>query len=231
MALFKTPEQLAAGIALTKNSAKEFAQEAGISSMTLSRVLNSADLLNNMQTGTRERLESCFSLYDVEFIPGGARIAPQTTIVLSGIEGFAEFRQRVLKEVRSGNANVCVYNLDERDFDKWGKGEVNRVYRAEMAEIRATDPSLKFRSLIREGDKHVSAALHSEYKWADTEQFAGIPYYIFGRNAASIIFMENSCDIIIIRIPKYVNEKRKIFDKLWEQAQILDFNPIEVLKK
>lgn len=231
MLSFETPEQLAAGIALTKSSAKEFAQEAGVSSMTLSRVLNSADLLKNMQTGTKDRIDSCFSMYDVEFIPGGARIAPQTTIVLSGKEGFAEFRQRVLREVKAGNADVCVYNLDERDFDKWGEGEVNRVYRSEMAEIRTTDPNLKFRSLIKEGDKHVSAALHSEYKWANDEHFSGIPYYIYGRNAASIIFMENTCDIIIIRISKYVDEKRKVFDKLWEQAQTLDFNPIEVLKK
>ena len=218
---FETPEQLAAGIALTKKTAREFAEEANVAPMTLSRVLNSEELLRNMRADTRERLDTCFAMHDVEFIDGGVRISQQTTIVLSGKEGFAEFRQRVLKEARAGNADICVYNLDERDFDKWGEGEVNETYRTEMAEIRKNDPNMKFRCLVKEGDKHLSAARHSDYRWVSTEIFSGIPYYIYGNNAASLIFTEENCDIIIIRIPKYIEEKRKLFNKMWENAKEL----------
>jgi|GEM_PF-3521645 len=228
---FETPEQLAAGIALTKMSAKEFAMEANVAPMTISRVLNSNELLNNMRADTKERLDRCFSMHDVEFIPGGARISQQTTVVLSGKDGFAEFRQRVLKEVRAGNSDVCVSTIDEREFDKWGEGEINDYYRSEMAKIRKNDPELKFRTLVKIGDKHLSAARHSTYRWIEEDLYSEIPYYIFGRNAASMIFTEDSCDIIIIRIPKYVDEKRRLFNKLWEQGQDLKFNPMEGLPK
>lgn len=228
---FETPEQLAAGIALTRKSAKEFATEADVAPMTLSRVLNSNELLKNMRADTKERLDRCFSLNDVEFIPGGARLSLQTTVVLSGRKGFAEFRQRVLKEVRAGNADVCIYTIDERDFDKWGEGEVNQYYRSEMAKLRESGQDYSFRTLIKEGDKHLSAAQHSEYRWVEDDLFSEIPYYIFGRNAASMIFTEDSCDIIIIRIPKYINEKRKLFNQLWDKAEPLKFDPMEALPK
>ncbi len=228
---FETPEQLAAGIALANKNAKEFAVEADVAPMTLSRVLNSNELLNNMRTDTRERLDRCFAMHDVEFIPGGARVSQQTTVVLSGKDGFAEFRQRVLKEVRAGNADVCVSTIDEREFDKWGEGEVNDYYRSEMAKIRKNNPELKFRTLVKIGDKHLSAARHSTYRWIEEDLYSEIPYYIFGKNAASMIFTENACDIIIIRIPKYIDERRRLFNRLWEQGQDLKFDPMEGLPK
>ncbi len=231
MPSFETPEQLAAGIALTRKSAKEFAAEADVAPMTLSRVLNSDELLKKMRTDTKDRLNQCFSLHDVEFIPGGARLSLQSTVVLSGREGFAEFRQRVLKEVRASDADVCISTIDERYFDKWGDGEVNDTYRSEMAKLKEEGNDYKFRTLVKKGDKHLSAARHSEYRWIEEDHYAEIPYYIFGKNAASMIFTEETCDIIIIRIPKYVEEKRKLFNHMWGQGEELSFNPMEALPK
>ncbi len=216
-----TKEQCRAARAILNINQSELAKATGIGRLTIVRY-ESDDDESSPNLSTLNKIENYFKNRGIEFIDGGVRKIGHSITTLEGKEGFAIFRKDVLEAVKNSNADVCISNLDERDFDKWGEGEVNNSYRDKMAKIRKNNPKLKFRSLIKEGDFHLSATRHSQYKWIDRNKFHDVPFYVYGEKTAIILFEDNNVTIFIINHPKLTKFYRGQFNIMWEKAT--DFN-------
>ncbi|MBI1300600.1 MAG: helix-turn-helix domain-containing protein [Alphaproteobacteria bacterium] len=211
-------EQIRAARALLGWSQGELAEQSGLSQTGIARIENGS---NHPNSTTLDKITTAFDRADIEFIDhSGVKKRTNKVISYSGAEGFKRFREDVLEEARSNdNADICIANLDERLFDKWGEGEVNDNYRQAMAEIRQKNKNLMFRSITKEGDKHFSASRHSEYKWVAERDFGPFPYYIFGNKTAMIMFEEDNITLFILDHPLITKFYRDQFEKMWLIAQ------------
>src|SRR5262245_33186697 len=118
-----TIEQIRAARALLDWSQSDLAHHAGLSQTGIARIENGANQPNSQ---TLHKIQTAFENADIEFLgDSGLRKRTGEIKVLKGKTGFAQFRQEVLEEARKGNTDICVSNVDERLFDKWGEGEIN----------------------------------------------------------------------------------------------------------
>lgn len=218
-------EQIKAARALLSWSQKDLAQKAGINVNTVAAIETGKNVPHQ---DTYQKIVNAIEIAGIEFLENdGLRRKVTGVITFKGREGFALFRRDVLQVARGDNPDICISNLDERLFDKWGEGDVNTHYRNEMAEIRKVRPELKFRSLARKGDTHFSAARHSEYRWVPESEFGEFPFYVYGHKTAMILFEEDNIEIFVINHPTVTEFFRAKFEKEWARAEIPDV-PITV---
>ncbi|MCB9988269.1 MAG: helix-turn-helix transcriptional regulator [Rhodospirillales bacterium] len=204
--------QIRAARALIDWTLAHLAQEVGVGTTTISaietgRSAGSLELLT--------KIIDAFQASGVEFTEdGGVRPRQSAVKTYKGHDGFADFRRDVLKAVQSGALDICVSNVDEREFSKWGGELVNRTYREEMAKIKGVN----FRILVEEGDRFFSASSYAHYKWTPKREFDNIPFYVFGDTVAIISFEENNIDIFSINHPLLADFYRKQFEQNWSRA-------------
>lgn len=167
------------------------------------------------------KLEDFYRSKGIEFLDNdGLREKTYGVTTLEGREGFAQFRADVLDEVRKGNPDICVSNVDERLFDKWGEGEVNDDYRSAIADLIRQNPDISRRFLVKQGDSHHTAKGFAEYRWIDDIEFGDFPFYIYGDKTAMILFEEDEMRIFIITQPMITDYFRKQFNEKWITAKI-----------
>jgi len=223
-----TIEQIKAARALIGWSQKDLSDYTGLSTTGIARIENGN---NQPNSTTIEKIINAFDNADIEFIDeSGVKKRANEISTLKGVEGFAKFRKEVLIEASKNNPDICISNLDERQFDKWGDGEINNHYRGEMAKIREKCSDLKFRSLAKKGDTHFSAAKHSEYRWVGSKDFGDFPFYIFGNKTAMLMFEEDDIHIFIINHPVITAFYRAQFNKWWDNAEIIDSSKLRKLQ-
>lgn len=168
----------------------------------------------------RAFMQSVYEAEGVIFTQGGG-VEPDGSgiLELKGREGFAWFRNDVLSVVQKGQADICVSNVDEREFDKWGTGGVNENYRTRMAEIVKAQPEMRARFLIKKGDTHLAAKNHSEYRAIPEKDFGDFPLYLYGNKTAIMLFDEDDVEIIILNHAKITRSYRKAFYERWANAE------------
>lgn len=191
----------------------EIARQIDISKMTIS---------NHMQSHSRMSAESMQKLLDffesrsIEFIDNGVRERKKGVATYEGRDGFASFRQDVLAAARVGNADICISDVDDRLFDKWGQGEVNEKYRKEMMKLTHNT----CRVLVREKDFHFPASDFAEYRWSEEGEFGDFSFYLYANKTAMLIFDDNNLYIYVIEDPNVTTHFRKQFNAKWDSAHI-----------
>ena len=217
-----TLEQIRAARALLGWSHHDLADKAGLSQTGIARIENGT---NQPNSKTIAKIEAAFDLEDIEFIEGGVRKRANRIIFYKGKEGFAKFRLDTLHEAESNeNADICVANVNERLYDKWGEGEANENYRRKMPIIKKNKPNMRFRSIVKEGDERLPARHHSEYRALAEKEFGDFPFYIFGDKTALTMFEEDDVSIFIIDHPMVTKFYREIFEESWKKAKDLHTN-------
>ena len=212
-----TIEQIRAARALLGWNQNDLAEKADLSQTGIARIENGT---NQPNSKTLAKIESAFDKADIEFIDGGVRRRVNRVILHQGREGFAKFRLDTLHEAEnSDNADICVANVNERLYDKWGEGEPNENYRTKMPIIKRNKPNMRFRSIVKEGDQRLPAKHHSEYRALPEEEFGDFPFYIFGDKTALMMFEEDNVSIFVIDHPLVTKFYREIFDASWERAK------------
>ncbi|WP_309383997.1 helix-turn-helix transcriptional regulator [Cerasicoccus frondis] len=169
---------------------------------------------------SKDMLVSFYREHGIRFTPfGGVEFAPKEYVYeWHGKEGFARFRADVLAEAQKPDCDICISSIDEREFDKWGAGEINESYRNAMAELRSKRIDYHFRSLAKEGDRHFSAHRHSQYRWIPEAEFADFPYYIYGDKTAMLLFEREDMHIFVITHPIITQFFRNQFNSMWDRA-------------
>jgi transcriptional regulator with XRE-family HTH domain len=206
-----TPDQIRAARALKNWSQADLAQ----------RVDMATPSIGNIEAGkhtptpqTQNAIIEVFEAAGIEFIDGGVRHQNHTVKVLQGYDGFADFRADVLTHAQAGPLDVCVNNVDERQFDKWGEGKTNDNYFAQMKNIK----DLSFRILVHESDTYLSASDYAAYRWLPEDMFGEISFYVYADKTAIISFEDDVFSAFIIKHPRVANFYRREFDRLWGKA-------------
>lgn len=181
-----------------------------------------ANTLSNIESGKTDvpasRLKEIQGFYEgrgIEFMGnGGVQPYQNKVITLQGRSGFAQFREDILAEGKKSPLEVCVSNVDEREFDRWGEGEVNERYFLEMQKNKPKS----FRILVKENDNKLTATGYATYRWLPESQFGMISFFIYGQKTAIISFEENDFQAFVISHPRLCEFYRQEFDRLWASA-------------
>ena len=212
-----SPTQIRMARALLNVTQTDVAEAIGVANNTFSDIEKGKS--KDVPASRLQSIETYFESRGVEFLPNdGVHKREKGMMMLEGRDGFAKFRQAVIEEAKSGHCDICVSNVDERLFDKWGEGAVNDEYRSTMATIENT----KFRIIVKENDNHFPAKGHAEYRWLQEQEFGDFPFYIFGSKTAIIPFEEDELSIFILDHPKITKFYRAMFEKLWHSAKSLE---------
>ena len=183
--------------------------------LTPSTILDLEHGKGNPLERTLRKVELAVNRAGFEFADGGVRPLQNRVVTLQGREGFAAFRADVLHDAQAGPLNVCVSNVDENQFDKWGEGKVNDDYRASMAKIK----NLHFKILIKEDEQHMTGSRYATYRWLPVKLFGEISFYIYGDKVAIISFLNDNFNAFIISHKEIAEFYRKDFNRLWDQAR------------
>jgi transcriptional regulator with XRE-family HTH domain len=161
-----------------------------------------------------EALDRALSEY-VDFLPnGGFQPKSETMAVLKGRSGFIDFIWDVHNVVKASGGEICVSNVDEKDFLVWLGEEEAQKYKDAMATL---DNEFFFKILIREGDDYFAAGKYAEYRWVPEQEFSNVPFYVYGDRLAILIF-DKEASVYILKNKKIADAYRRQFSVLWNRA-------------
>lgn len=209
-----TLEQIRAARALLGWSQHDLADKAGLSQTGIARIENGT---NQPNTKTLEKINAAFDGADIEFLgSSGLRKRTGEVRTLKGYEGFSKFIYDVYETVKAEGGEICVSNVDEREFDKW-QSQFREDYLAKM-EALYKEKKFVFKILIKEGDNH-QVAKYAEYKHLKPENFGSVPFYVYGSKTAMILFGDDVA-VYIIDNKEIAQAQRKQFNIVWSAAKV-----------
>lgn len=193
-------------------SQQDLAGHAGVNLNTISNIESGQTAPSSKSLKSIYR---ALSLYWEFFEEDGLKRRSARVDTLYGDEGFTDFRQMVLEQAKLGPLDICVSNVDERNFSRWGGEKMNNAYRQEMSKIE----TVRCRIIVKEGDVNLVARSFAEYRCVPENDFGDIPFYIFGEKTAIIPFEESQLNIVIIHHPLISKFYRKQFEINWKKAK------------
>lgn len=212
--MFFSISQIRAACGLLDWSASDLAEKIGVSKQMMSAYLAGK---SGVSTLNLEKIAHVFDTEGIEFTPeDGVKRKSLRTQTFHGQSGMIAFMGLVYKEARDHGGEFCVSNVDETLFtESFGKEE-DEIYTKRMSEIKG---QYSFKVLIKEGDTNFVASEYAEYRWIPKEQFQSVPFYVFGKSLAFLIFGEQTT-IHIIHNADIADAQRTQFNLAWENAKI-----------
>ena len=206
-----TKYQIAAARALLEWTQDDLAHASGVSKDMISKIEGgkSAGSLKSIQS-----LEDALSVAGIEFGENDSvkRYSAQIR-VLKGQKGFLDFYDEVFEEVqKTGATSVHVSNVDERKFVQW-QGDQLKEHSARMQAL-----GTKYKILIKHGDNYFPASDYAEYRWMPEGTFYSVPFYLYGKKVAMLIFDENEPRIYILSESELTKVYKAQFESLWKQS-------------
>lgn len=193
-------------------SQSELAERTGISATSIGSIENGQ---TNPRSSTMQTIQKAFEDGGVVFIGReGVRIKTGEVKIYTGRSGYLDFFEEVYDTLSKNPGEVLVSNVDERDFAKW-HGDLGSYHLERMGGIG----NISYRILIKEGDTYFPASQYAEYRWLPKEQFSSVPFYVFGKKLAMMLF-DNEPTIILLDYPAVANAYRIQFDAMWLQSMV-----------
>lgn len=206
-----TKYQISAARALLEWTQDDLAHASGVSKDMISKIEGgkSAGSLKSIQA-----LEDALVVAGIEFGENdGVKRSSAQIRVLRGQKGFLEFYDAVFEEIqKTGASHVFVSNVDERKFVKW-QGDQLKEHSARMREL-----GTQYKILIQHGDTYFPASDYAEYRWMPEGTFYSVPFYVYGKKVALMIFDEDEPRIYILDEPELSKSHKAQFDSLWKQS-------------
>lgn len=213
MSTLFTPSQVRAACGLLDWSASDLAEKIGVSKQMVSVYLSSKSGLSSQNI---QKIAHIFDMQGIEFgSDDSVKRKSLNTKTFRGQSGFLEFMSMVYETARDVGGEFCVSNVDEALFTRVMGQEADDAYSEKMRQIKS---NYKFKILVKEGDTNVIASDYAEYRWVPKENFHSVPFYVFGKNLAFLIFGE---DVIvhIIQNAEIADAQRTQFKLVWETAK------------
>ncbi len=178
--------------------------------------------IRNIEAGTNvpsgksaQALERAFNEY-IDFLPNGGFQPKQETIkIYKGHSGFVDFFWNVYETIKSVGGEICVSNVDEKDFLFWLGKEDAQKYKDAMA---ALEKNFYFKTIIKEGDDYFAGGKYAEYRWIAAEEFSNVPFYVYGDKLAIILF-EKEVSVYVLENKSIADAYRVQFNTLWTRAK------------
>lgn len=190
-------------------SQQDLAQRTGISATSIGSIENGQTTPRESTLSTiRKTLENG----GIEFIGlDGVRIKNAVIKIFSGIQGFKDFYDDVYETLRADPGTVYVSNVDESDFLKFG----TEMFELHTDRIKKLG-NIKYKILIKEGDTNFAASSYAEYRWIPKEQFATVPFYIYGTKIG-ILLLGAETNVIVMNYSAIADAFRIQFETTWQQ--------------
>lgn len=206
-----TRYQITAARALLEWTQDDLANASGVSKDMISKIEGgkSAGSLKSIQA-----IEGGLSVAGIEFSENdGVKRSSAQIRVLKGQKGFLEFYDEVFEEVqKTGVTSVRVSNVNERKFVQW-QGDQLKEHSQRMNALGTS-----YQILIQHGDTYFPASDYAEYRWMPEGTFYSVPFYIYGKKVAMLIFDENEPRIYILSEPELCSVYKAQFESLWQQS-------------
>lgn len=205
-------------------SQSDLAERTGISATSIGSIENGQ---STPRANTLHVIQKAFEDASIEFIGReGVRIRRSDVRVFEGKNGFLSFYEDIYETLKEKPGEVLVSNVNERDFERWlGKENVDsHVSRMKKVE------GITYKITIREGDNYYLATPdYAEYRWIPKDQFASVPFYVYGDKLAIVLFNDEPT-VIIIDYPSVSDAYRIQFNAMWHSAKIPATQKIPVSK-
>lgn len=206
-----TIEQIRAARALLGWSQADLAERADLSQTGIARIENGA---NKPNSSTLEKIETAFERAHIEFLGmTGVRRKTGEIRVLRGREGFRAFMDDVYETVKEFGGEICVYNVDEKNWIKWMGEEEYKAHAARMQKI--TKPT-HAKIMIEEGDFFFIASDFAQYKWFPKKLFNRQSFYYYGNKLAFLSFEESDVKIMILDQSEFADGFHVLFNIAWD---------------
>lgn len=222
-----TIEQIRAARALLDWSQSDLADQAGLSQTGIARIENGT---NQPNSKTLEKIQAAFDRANIEFLgTSGLRRKSGEIRTLKGSEGFQKFMDDVYETMQKTGGEICVYNVDEKNWIKWMGEEQYKKHSARMKAIKEKVPSFKI--IIEEGDWFFIANDFAQYKWFPKELFSAQSFYAYGNKLAFIRFQENDVRVMILTEAEFSQGFRVLFDIAWNHVAKTPVQNTNMMKK
>ncbi len=208
--------QIKAARALLDWSQEDLAKMVDVSLPTLRNIEKGGDTKQE----TLKNITSAFEENGIEFlIDDGVKRKTSAMKTLQGQKGYWEFYDDVYETVKKLGGEILVSNVDELLFTKW-LGERGMVHKGRMNAL-SKEKEFSLKILIREGDNNFTVPEYAEYRWTPKDRFSEIPFYVYGRKLAIILFEPQNVSVFIIDNPKIAEAYKKQFNVIWDQAILI----------
>lgn len=145
---------------------------------------------------------------------GGMEPKPKREIQeLYGEHGFIYFMNDVYETVKDVGGDVCVSNVDERNWIKWMGQEQYEEHSLRMKDLS----DYSFKIFVKEGDEYFIANRFATYKPIPSEFFNEQSYYAYGNKLALLEFSEDNVHINIIENEEWALSFKLFFNFVWSK--------------
>ncbi len=194
-------------------SQSDLAERTGISATSIGSIENGQ---STPRANTLSTIQKAFEDAGIEFIGlEGMRLKTGNIRTFTGRDGFWNFYNDIYETLRDSadDREIVVSNVDERIFEKWLDEDKIKTHSARMNDIEG-----RYKILIREGDTYyLASSEYAEYKWISKENFSSVPFYVYGRKLAILLF-DGEPTVIVLEYPMVAQAYRVQFAAMWEQA-------------
>ncbi len=208
-----TIEQIRAARALIGWSQGELAEEAGLSQTGIARIENGT---NQPNSSTIAKITAAFDKADIEFIgESGVKKRVGEVRTLRGADGFKEFMSDVYETVSAQGGEICVFNVDEKNWIKWMGQDSYERHAQKMKNIQKP---YNFKIIVEENDWFFIASEVAEYRWFPKELFDKQSFYAYGKKLAFLNFSENDVQVMILEQAKFSDGFKVLFNVAWNNV-------------
>lgn len=208
-----TIEQIRAARALIGWSQGELAEEAGLSQTGIARIENGT---NQPNSSTIAKITAAFDKADIEFIgESGVKKRVGEVRTLRGADGFKEFMGDVYETVSAQGGEICVFNVDEKNWIKWMGQDGYERHAQKMKNIQKP---YNFKIIVEENDWFFIASEVAEYRWFPKELFDKQSFYAYGKKLAFLNFSENDVQVMILEQAKFSDGFKVLFNVAWNNV-------------
>lgn len=169
-----------------------------------------------MKPGRNAEIQKWFENAGLVFTKnGGIDVNKDDIVTYQGQQGFIAFMRDVLAVSQKGNPNICVSNVDEKNWQN-NIGDFHQEYIDERAKL-TIPPS---RILVKTGDDYHTASQFAEYRESPKGVFTpNISSYAYGDKLALINFADKPVSVIVLNNARFSKEFRATFEYIWKDAK------------
>lgn len=207
-----TANQIDAALGLLGMKRSTLAEALGIKIATFNTYFTGTE----MKPSRNAEIQKWFENAGLVFTPnGGIDINKDDIVLYEGQQGFIAFMRDVLAESQNGNPDICVSNVDEKNWQN-NIGDFHQEYIDERAKLDIPPSKI----LVKTGDDYHTASQFAEYRESPEGVFtSNVSSYAYGDKLALINFADKPVSVVVLSNARFAKEFRSTFEYIWKDAK------------
>lgn len=193
-------------------SQSDLSERTGISATSIGSIENGS---STPRESSLIKIRAAFESSGIEFIGReGVKVRTGNVKTFTGKRCFWEFYEDIYQTALKHPGKILVSNVDERKFEKLLSDDQINTHTKRMKGVAG----LSYNILIKHGDTFFMAdGDYAVYKWQPHELFSTVPFYVYGKKLAFLLFQEEPT-VIVLDYPGIADAYRLQFDAIWKAS-------------